>query len=72
MADLKMYSVSLVYQAQKGDRLVSALRASVVTAHSKEEALGMLASDVKAEMQAEGLSLLMDCVLEIPTNTTEE
>ena len=65
------YAVSLVYQAQKGDVITSALRSGITVARSEEEALGMLVNALKEDEDVKGLSLLLSCVLEVPTNTTE-
>lgn len=71
MDNLQQYSVSLVYQAHKGEVMTAALRSSIRLARSKDEALGMLINELKDDNELKGLSLVMSCVLEVPTNTTE-
>lgn len=67
----QQYSVALVYQAQKGDRLETALRSSITVSRSEHEALGVVIGAMKEDKALDGLSLLLSCVVEVPTNTTE-
>lgn len=62
---MKRYSVSLVFQNQKGEVLNSALRVMHVEASSNEEALGKGIVQMSAEKDLKGYSLSLRVVLEI-------
>jgi hypothetical protein len=65
---MKQFSVSLVFQRQTEDRMLTALRVTHVEANSEDEALGKGIKYLWAEEELKNYVLLMRAVLRITTD----
>lgn len=62
---MKRYSVALVYQINRHDKLSFALRTHVIPAVSKEEALGKAMQMKKEDKSLTDYMLFLDATIEI-------